>query len=74
MVRIQFADQSVTEEPEAMNFGYKIDKYGGMTVVLVGADETTMLSVHNNVRSVWRVVDPSKPTTAFDISSLPKKD
>lgn len=70
MVKVQFNDGEVIEEADAVNFGYTLSKYGDVTVVLVGEDENTMISVHNNVRSAWKV---TAPTTAIDISSMPKK-
>ena len=72
MVKIRFMDGTETEEPDATNFGYTVNKFGDMTVVLVGEDESVMISVHNNVRSAWKVAAPA-PTTAIDITSMPKK-
>ena len=71
MVTIKFEDGEVIEEVDATNFGYNIGKYGNMTVVLVGENPEEMISVHHNVRSAWK--SGPAPTTAIDISSLPKK-
>lgn len=76
MVRIQFSapgpdgNPVIIEEDDAVNFGYAVGKYGDMTIATVSDNENTLLSVHTGVRSAWNV--PAL-TTAFDISSLPKK-
>lgn len=65
-------------EERAKYIGYKIGKYGEMTVVLTD-EADTLVSVHTGVRSAWANVSApaEKPapesTTAIDISSLPKK-
>ena len=73
-VKVVFDDGTVIEEIDAVNFGYTIGKTGVMTVVLVGDDANTMTSVHHHVRSAWVLpTAPAEPTTAIDISSMPKK-
>lgn len=79
-VLVQFSSQDkdgnyvTILEKDAHHFGYNIGKYGEMTVVL--ADESdNILSVHTGVRSAWNlpVTAPAEPTTAIDITSIPKK-
>ena len=78
MVRVEFTnpDLPVLAELDAVNFGYNLTKFGDMTVVLVDADGE-MISVHTGVRSAFRSgtapAPAPEPTTAIDISSLPKK-